>query len=249
MESHSRASRRLAGDLGATPWIAAEGADLLVNCTAVGLRVERSSAEPVTSTNSGLEAIRSASTHMSQIWSTAHHPPRCLPPPRPTERERSTVWTSSSRRARSASSCGPAVTRRCISCAAPLAQPPAERPHAAPPRAEGTGGVGSMSEASQPVEPDLHAIFGMDGERVGEAAVSLDPTDSSDGRRQATGSTHSRRSRIRRGDRGRRGHRREPDWAAEPPAARPAERPSPITARVAGPGSRSPHSAGPRRAS
>src|SRR6185312_9105095 len=31
-----------------------------------------------------------------------------------------------------------------------------------------------MSEASQPVEPDLHAIFGMDGEQRGDSAVSLD---------------------------------------------------------------------------
>jgi type IV pilus assembly protein PilB len=34
-----------------------------------------------------------------------------------------------------------------------------------------------MSEASQPVEPDFHAIFDMDGEHDGEAAVSLDRTD------------------------------------------------------------------------
>ncbi len=31
-----------------------------------------------------------------------------------------------------------------------------------------------MSEASKPVEPDLHAIFGMDGEQQGDSAISLE---------------------------------------------------------------------------
>ena len=40
-----------------------------------------------------------------------------------------------------------------------------------------------MSEASQPVEPDLHAIFGLDGEQHGDSAVSLD-RDGAAGRRR-----------------------------------------------------------------
>ena len=98
---------------------------------------------------------------MSSISSTAHNPPRCLPPPRRTGRARSTAWRSSSRRAPSASSCGPGSR-------APRELMRTRRARAQPARARapiGDAAGDARDERRSPAaRPDLHAIFGMDGE-------------------------------------------------------------------------------------
>jgi shikimate 5-dehydrogenase len=94
---------RLARELGARAVAAPVPAELLVNCTSVGL--ERSA--------------KSVSTPLSSTSSIAPIPPCCSPPRERTARAPLTGSRSSSRRVRSASSCGPAARRRAMSCAAP----------------------------------------------------------------------------------------------------------------------------------
>ncbi len=82
-----------------------------------------------------------------------------------------------------------------------------------------------MSEASQPVEPDFHAIFDIDGEGNGEAAISLDPTagpdavdESPTGYDPFVADAVEIEVDVPRGE--------EPAWASEPPATAPRPEPA-----------------------
>ncbi len=81
-----------------------------------------------------------------------------------------------------------------------------------------------MSEASQPVEPDLHAIFGIDGEQGADGAISLDRPDGAEGPSadfdpfapEVAPAVEIDLDAARTG---------EADWTTEEPAARAAEQP------------------------
>ncbi len=101
-----------------------------------------------------------------------------------------------------------------------------------------------MSEASQPVEPDLHAIFGMDGEQRGDAAVSLegDGGDPQAANFDPFAPDVASAVEIDLDT----AEVEEADWATEKP---PPPTPPPRRARAAGPVSPSPRAGAPRHAS
>ena len=94
-----------------------ERADILINCTPVGL-VRPASGGRATSTNCALRTIWSVGTRMWSIWSTEKAPPGCSPLRASRECPCSTGSRCSWPRARSASNSGPAGQRRSRSCVA-----------------------------------------------------------------------------------------------------------------------------------
>ncbi len=132
-------AEEFAGALGARAVPRPQAADVIVNCTSVGLEppasagperpagrarrsagaVQRSATEPDTLNQLGLTLDLIGSPPMSSTWSTEKASRRCSPLRARGACRRSTGWRSSSPRARSASNCGPAAPRRWTSCAAP----------------------------------------------------------------------------------------------------------------------------------
>ena len=105
-------ARALAQELGARALARPEPAELLVNCTSVGLEPDPHELDALALDAKALGDYPSSST--SSIAAGAR---RCCMPRRRMARRQSTASRCSSRRARSASSCGQAARRRCRSCA------------------------------------------------------------------------------------------------------------------------------------